>query len=213
MENENFINAYIEILTNTMTDAVIRNVSLQANLKINESVVEQQAKTVEQFRDTIRVLEQENGNLTSSQINSENTRIKELEEQVRIHLETISTLQPKVNDYENVKAQVNHLDTFRNELIKEREEHEKTRAQLTVKIGEHNTISSSLENVNATLNQIQSEKDNLIKQIQNQTNIIKSLNDKIEYLQLTPAQRKKVEEPKPALSVLETATLKDGGEF
>jgi chromosome segregation ATPase len=175
MENENFINAYIEILTNTMTDAVIRNVSLQANLKINESVVEQQAKTVEQFRDTIRVLEQENEDLKTSKAGSENARIKELEEQVRIHLETISTLQPKVNDYENVKAQVNHLDTFRNELIKEREEHEKTRNDYNAQI--------------------------------------KALNNKIEYLQLTPAKRKKVEQTKTEVSVLETATLKDGGEF
>ena len=45
MSNENYVNHYVEILTSTMTDAVIRNISLQANGKISESVItEQQSK-------------------------------------------------------------------------------------------------------------------------------------------------------------------------
>ena len=34
MGNEKYLNYYVEVLTNTMTDAVVRNISLQANAKI-----------------------------------------------------------------------------------------------------------------------------------------------------------------------------------
>ena len=88
----------------------------------------------------------------------------------------LEELKTSKTNFDNVKHQVDHLDTFRNELIKEREEHQKTRDSYEEKI--------------------------------------KELNDKIDYLQLTPAKRKKIDE---ANKVSEAKTLiditEDGGLF
>jgi uncharacterized protein YydD (DUF2326 family) len=92
-------------------------------------------------------------------------------------------------EYENVKHQLSHVDTFRNELVKEREDHKNTRNQLEA--------------------------------------TIKELNEKIDFLQLTPAKRKKTEEEKAKLlsptelfTLVETKTepqpnavTEDGGTF
>ena len=45
--SEKYLNYYIETLTATLTDCVVRNVSLQANAKVTEEVVEEQSKKIE----------------------------------------------------------------------------------------------------------------------------------------------------------------------
>ena len=52
MSNENYVNHYVEILTSTMTDAVIRNISLQANGKISESVITEQQSKIDKLNPT-----------------------------------------------------------------------------------------------------------------------------------------------------------------
>jgi chromosome segregation ATPase len=150
MSNQNYVNHYIDILTGTMTDAIIRNVSLQATAKINEEVLNNHQNELEQLR---------NGNVGQiSQLN---------------------------NEISSLRQQLDHLDTFRNELIRERVEHEKTK--------------------------------------NNYEETIKGLKDRIEFLQLTPAKRSKIEAktiklPEPEPEVFEPAielvtTTKDGGSF
>jgi len=150
MSNQNYVNHYIDILTGTMTDAIIRNVSLQATAKINEEVLNNHQNELEQLR---------NGNVGQiSQLN---------------------------NEISSLRQQLDHLDTFRNELIRERVEHEKTKS--------------------------------------NYEETIKGLNERIEFLQLTPAKRSKIEaktiklpEPEPEVfePAIELVTItKDGGSF
>ena len=102
---------------------------------------------------------------------------------------SISNLETQVHElnnmkgvYENIKHQVNQIDTFKNELIKERDLHQQTRNDYEL--------------------------------------TIKQLNEKIEYLQLTPAKRKKIEESNvsPVVVALDTnskkdSTIRDGGSF
>ena len=164
--NENYVNNYIEVMTGIMQDAVLRNISLQANEKIVTEVIQEQQKKIEE-------------------LNAELEDVNKNQSDLHIHLEsTIANLKNQLNeankfknDYENVKHQVQHNDTFRNELIKEREEHKKL------------------------------------------LNIIEELNGKIEYLQLTPAKRKKIDDAKMA-SITETKPtmeeveiVEDGGKF
>ena len=150
MSNQNYVNHYIDILTGTMTDAIVRNVSLQATAKINEEVLNNHQNELEQLR---------NGNVGQiSQLN---------------------------NEISSLRQQLDHLDTFRNELIRERVEHEKTKS--------------------------------------NYEETIKGLKERIEFLQLTPAKRSKIEAktiklPEPEPEVFEPATelvttTKDGGSF
>ena len=190
MENNEYVNHYIEIMTGTLTDAVLRNISLQANVKVTEKVLENQAKVIEGLEGTVEELQSkvENHNVGN------NETISSLEKTILDLRNELSTVNNLKNEYESVKHQAQHVDTFRNELAKEREEHQRTR--------------EGFERQKADISQ------NYEKQIA-------ELNEKIEYLQLTPAKRKKVDEAKAIalggstidVTTLVDATIKDGGSF
>ncbi len=174
MSNENYVNHYVEILTSTMTDAVIRNISLQANGKISESVIAEQQSRIDKLNSEVKSY--------TDNLNGANEQYKNTIEGLQ---NTVNELNSMKSEYENIKHQANHVDTFRSELIKERELHQQTRNDYELKI--------------------------------------KELNEKIDYLQLTPAKRKKIDDSKltPIVEVIkETPTLfnidtiiKDGGSF
>ena len=200
MSNENYVNHYVEILTSTMTDAVIRNISLQANGKISEGVITEQQSKIDKLNFEIeRLTLQIEKNLNASET-EKNNQITNLNDKIEEQKNSISNLETQVHElnnmkgvYENVKHQIDHVDTFRNELIKERELHQQTRNDYELKIRE---LNGDYELT------------------------IKELNEKIEYLQLTPAKRKKIDEIKvpPVVETLEVneidnSIIKDGGSF
>jgi len=173
MNNEKYINAYVEVLTGVMQDAIIKNVSFQANANISEDIIKEQSEQITKLQVMVANINQNN-----DEENSKNEKTIESLNQ------TINDLNNVKNDYESIKHRVHHLDVFRNELIKEREEHKKTR--------------------------------------DNYENVIKELNEKIDYLQLTPAKRKKVDDAKVTkvetkdIDTFQEATsmiTKDGGSF
>jgi chromosome segregation ATPase len=177
--SENYVNHYVEILTSTMTDAVVRNISLQANARISEEVIADLNRQIEGL--TADIGRYENG---------QSTEIDGLKNSITDHLNTITRLNNEItnlntmrNEYENVKHQVQHVDTFRNELVKTRDEHKKVCDQYESRISD--------------------------------------LNNRIEYLQLTPAKRKKIDDEKakqvePILNgilPIMQEPIKDGGSF
>jgi len=201
MENEKYINYYIEAMTGTMTDAVIRNISLQANARVTNEVIEEQKNIIQELSQEVENLSTELRIANEHKQNSENSTITELNGKIQSHLETINSLNHQIGEtnkmkaeYENVKHQVQHVDTFRNELLKERDEHQKTRDSYESRIGKINADFESK---------------------------LAELNDRIEYLQLTPAKRKKIDDAKAnatvttvdVTSVLVDSTTKDGGSF
>ena len=146
MGNEKYLNYYVEILTNTLTDAVIRNVSLQANARISVDVINDKEKRIGDLSKQINNLNAEVSSVKESNQQSENTKVTNLENTIKGHLDTISNLTNQLaelnkmkGEYENIKHQVNHVDTFRNELVKERDEHQKSRNIYENKITELNT--------------------------------------------------------------------------
>jgi len=151
MNNEKYVNYYVEILTNTLTDAIIRNVSLQANAKINEDVIKDQFNSVE--------------------------KLKSLENNVQEHLNTINSLKNQIsvlNDYkienENIKSQLQHIDTFRNELLKCREETQKNLADYENKIKKLKEHIEYLQLTPAKRKKIDEQKALLLKKEQEQIN-------------------------------------------
>ena len=175
MNNEKYLNYYVEILTNTMTDAVVRNVSLQANARVTEELVNEQAKRIEE----LSVMEANRNSETDSEVERLNLVIANLNNSIANLNNELSDLRKQKSDFDNVKHQVQHVDTFRNELLKERDLHQQTRVEYDDRI--------------------------------------KELNDQIEYLQLTPAKRKKIDESK-AIKTVDNFTddstiIKDGGSF
>jgi predicted nucleic acid-binding Zn-ribbon protein len=220
MSNERYLNHYVEILTGTMTDAVIRNISLQANARISEEVIGEQLKKIQDAES--KVSEMESFKLDS--IKEKESKIKELEDTIKGHLQKNGELEKQLTqfnllnnrnieleaqlvdynnlrkDFENIKHQSSHLDTFRNELIKEREEHQKTR--------------NDFENKIKDLNQ------NFENEIKVSTEKIESLTSQIENLQSTPAQKvvkgkndKVKETSNDGLFTKPKVILKDGGSF
>ena len=201
MGNEKFVNYYIEGLITTLNDCLIRNISLQANDRISKEVIEEHTKKVEGLDGTINALKVDLESAKKQQNDSDNQRYQNLENSIKDHVNTINTLNQEISqlktmktEYENVKHQVQHVDTFRTELTKTREE----------------------------LNNVRVDNEKIIADLTSSYELkIKELNDKIDYLQLTPAKRKKVEEVKkevtetPTLNVFSNSedTLKDGGSF
>ena len=132
--SEKYVNHYIELLTNTMQDAVLRNISLQTNLKISDEAIGELNQKVEELESIIENLRNENSSsqqIANDQVkiiaNDKDRIIDELKNEINI-------LNNMKHQYENVKHQVEHVDTFRNELIKERDEHQKTRDDYESKI-------------------------------------------------------------------------------
>lgn len=154
MSNDNYYNHYVSILTNTMTDAVVRNVSLQTTIKVQE-------ETINDLNKTIELMDAEIGNIQQS----ENSKIKALENELNILRDQLNEFNNMRSEYEQTKNQVKHIETFKSELIKCRDEN-------------------------------------------------KQLSKKVDYLQLPPAKRKKLDlakekEEKPS----EIDGVKDGGTF
>jgi chromosome segregation ATPase len=201
MGNEKFVNYYIEGLITTLNDCLIRNISLQANDRISKETIEEHTKKVEGLNGTIDALKVDLESAKKQQTDSDNQRYQNLENSIKDHLNTINTLNQEISqlrtmksEYENVKHQVQHVDTFRTELNKTREE----------------------------LNNVRVDNEKIIADLTSSYELkIKELNDKIDYLQLTPAKRKKIEEVKkevietPTLDVFSNSedTLRDGGSF
>jgi len=201
MGNEKFVNYYIENLIATMNDCLLRNISLQTNERISKETTEDQVKAIGELKNTIDSLQKENQSLKDSKQVSDQEKYQNLENSIKEHLDTIKNLNERIaeadklkNEYENVKHQVQHVDTFRNELSKTREEFERSKRDYENQI---NDLKNGYEKT------------------------IKELSDKIDYLQLTPAKRKKLDDEKvsvtPIENTLEVFTksdiTKDGGSF
>lgn len=230
MGNEKYLNYYIETLTSTMTDCVIRNVSMQANAKITDEVVKEQTEQIEGLVKLNSELQEAVQNLKQANTTNENNAIQELknkltesENLVTKHKQDYEELTNKFRDYDSVKNQATHVETFKGELIRAREETNRVRTELETRINSLNAETNGKiqgineeneKNVRLLIQKHETEKGNL-------NNKIAELTEKIEYLQLPPAKRRKIEEqlnkevtPTTITSLVGAdGVLKDGGTF
>jgi chromosome segregation ATPase len=168
MSNEKYLNHYVEIMTSTMTDVIVRNISMQANARVSEELIEEQAKRIEE----LSVIEANRSAESNTEVSNLNGTIDNLNTTIANLNNELNDLRSQRGEFEAIKSQAKHVDTFRNELVKAQE-------------------------------------------------TIKGLNEQIEYLQLTPAKRKKIDDAKQTKTVdvvtanlVETTdTIKDGGSF
>jgi len=241
MGNEKYLNYYIETLTATMTDCVVRNVSMQANQKITDEVVKEQTEKIEALSNLNEELQQAIQHLKISNVTNESNVIQDLKNKLdekeqlitkqgndinelnSKHRTELDELTTKYRDYESVKNQATHVDTFKSELMKAREETNRVRSEL------ENRINSISAETNGKVNGIKEENEKNTRELiqrhetekSNLHNTIASLTEKIDYLQLPPAKRKKIEEQLNKEVVSTTITslvgadgvLKDGGTF
>jgi chromosome segregation ATPase len=204
---------------------------MQANAKITEEVIEEQTQKVESLAKLNAELQQQIQSLKESNNVAESNVIQDLKKQVEVALadkqtavNQLSELRTQYRDYDSVKNQAGHVDTFKAELIKAREELSKTRAEMDKRIdaltAENNGKISGLteqheRNVALLIQKQEAEKVQLSQKID-------ELTVKIEYLQLPPAKRKKIDElnkegTQTTLTKLvesePDSVIKDGGSF
>ena len=82
MENEKYVNYYIEAMTGTLTDAVVRNISLQANARVSNEVIEEQARKIAEYEQYVENLKTE----TQEYVDGETGK---LTEQIKNHFEQL----------------------------------------------------------------------------------------------------------------------------
>lgn len=103
---------YVDVVNSTLTESVLRNVSLQANANFVDELV--------------------------GELNSENESLKKQIQEMGENLQRIiSEKDSSVNEFmnnkkeiENVRHQLTHLDTFRNQLIESNKTIEKQNVEL-----------------------------------------------------------------------------------
>ena len=203
MSQEKYVEYYVDIMSKTLQDSIVKSISLQANLKLTENIIKELQEKIEELTSTVDSTKKELESTKTVKNSSDNARIQQLQNENNEHVKVINTLRSQLNDlsvvkseYESVKHQLQHVDTFRNELSKSREELESV----------HGKYGSEIE-------ALKKEHENAIKE----------LNDQIDYLKLTPAKRKKIDEAKAAQVTVDGADLeeliisdeilKDGGSF
>ena len=165
MADEKYVNYYIETLTGTMTDCIVRNVSMQATVKLKDDIIKEQADKIGEFAQANQELFDQVEGLKKKASESESAKILDLNSQLEQKTKTINEMiinhQTQIRkisddnqsnikkmqddlrqlnalkvDYDKIKNQATHVDTFRNELIKSREENKNLTTQYESKIAE-----------------------------------------------------------------------------
>ena len=215
---------------------------MQANAKITDEVVKEQSEKIDalvklnaELQEMVQQLKQTNNlnesnalqelrnKLTETEqlVAKQSTDINEMANKHRVEIEELTT---KFRDYDSVKNQATHVETFKSELIRAREETNRVRTELENRINSINAETNGKisgineeneKNVRLLIQKHETEKSNL-------NNKITGLIEKIEYLQLPPAKRKKIDEQQMNKEVVPTTleslvgtdvVLKDGGTF
>jgi len=241
MANEKYLNYYIEIMTSTLTECVIRNISMQANAKITDGVVKEQSEKIDalininnKLKENIEELKENNASIENNAgldlknklLESEKLVTKlgnDINESNSKHRTEIDELTSKFRDYDSVKNQAVHVETFKGELVRAREETNQVRSELESRINA--LASENTGKINALIEQNDRTVKELIQKHETEkseyNNKIDELIAKIDYLQLPPAKRKKIDELNkeviptttlPGLSGID-GPIKDGGTF
>jgi hypothetical protein len=222
MGNEKYLNYYIETLTSTVTDCVIRNVSMQANAKVTDEVIKEQSEKIDaltklnaDLQKSVQDLKNINTSNESAVVQDLKNKLVESEKTTNNLRNDINELTTKYRDYDSIKNQSTHVETFKSELIKAREETNRVRTELETKV--NSLVSENAGKISALTEQHDKDIARLNEKHDKQ---VKELTDKIDYLQLPPAKRKKIDElnkqiePEIVTDPGELSSpIKDGGSF
>lgn len=161
---EKYQQHYNKLLNGTLTDLLIKSISYQANIQLANDIIAEQEKTIEEVTKELKELK-------TNKTSSENSKIIELENQVKSQTTLVTRLQSDLNEsnrlrseYETIKHQASHVDTFRNELIKERESHKKTRDEYEKQIELLNEKIAYLQLTPAKRKKIDEEKNKKVEE-------------------------------------------------
>ena len=118
MNQEKFVNSYIELLTATITESIQKNLVLQTQKKIAEQDLHEVSESLKHF-----------DNKNAQEISIKQNEIDSLKHQLG---EMRKQRDISVAESGEIKKSVEHVDTFKNELVKARKHNE----NLVTKINE-----------------------------------------------------------------------------
>jgi predicted nucleic acid-binding Zn-ribbon protein len=118
MNQEKFVNSYIELLTATITESIQKNLVLQTQKKIAEQELNEANESLKQFDNKNK----QELTVKQNEIDSLKHQLGEMKKQRDI----------SVAESGEIKKSVEHVDTFKNELVKARKHNE----NLVTKINE-----------------------------------------------------------------------------
>jgi chromosome segregation ATPase len=118
MNQEKFVNSYIELLTATITESIQKNLVLQTQKKIAEQELNDANESLTQF-----------DNKNKNELTIKQNEIDSLKHQLG---EMRKQRDVSVAESSEIKKNVEHVDTFKNELVKARKHNE----NLVTKINE-----------------------------------------------------------------------------
>ena len=137
MDNPKYVNHYIDILTGTMTDAVMRNISFQANLKVHEEVVNELQSEIEKLKQFIDDMSVSNQSKTDD-----------------LHKQ-LNDFRGMQSEYNSTRDQIHHLETFKNELVRERQINEELR-------NENNNLRNDIEELKTPIKKVRKPKEEVL---------------------------------------------------
>ena len=143
--NEKYQNHYNKVLTGTLTDTIMKSISYQANIQLANEIISEQEKQIKdlsasqdvskkELETIIDNLSKELESVKANKTNTDNTKINELENAIRSHLDTISKLNGQVSEFsrvrnenEQLKRRVQQIETLSSELNKSKEDYKNLR--------------------------------------------------------------------------------------
>jgi predicted RNase H-like nuclease (RuvC/YqgF family) len=120
MNQEKFVNAYIELLNTTLTEAIQKNIVFQVQKKVTEEEVLQLQQTIEGLRTEKKLTEDKMTQAISSMKNELN--------------DARSQSSIAIRDRDETRKASQHLETFKSELIKARAEIEELKNQISAMV-------------------------------------------------------------------------------
>lgn len=185
MNNDKFVNYYMELLTTTFHDALGKNLVFQVQARIANEEIDNLKAQVENFQNVLEEYKQ-----IEEQVKQTSNELVYKEEQILA----------LTAERDTVKHENSHIETFRNELIlarsqirEKQEELEKVKLEFIHK--EKNMLSTFNKNINTLKQEYEIR--------------LQEAKEKIEYLQMTPAKRKKFD----STNSTKTVVVEDGGFF
>jgi len=122
MNQEKFVNSYIELLTATITESIQKNLVLQTQKKIAEQELNDANESLKQFDNKNK----QELTIKQNEIDTLRHQLGEMKKQRDV----------SIAESGEIKKNVEHVDTFKNELVKARKHNE----NLVTKINELETL-------------------------------------------------------------------------
>jgi chromosome segregation ATPase len=187
--NEKYFEYYVETLTQTLNQQVLANVSLQAKARVNGDALSEWQKENE-------ILKQE--------LDSNKSNVSRIETDLKSQIDLL-----KANAASTQSAREQSQNTEIERLKGSIAAKDNVVSELRNQVAAANAVRAEHEKIKHQVAHIDTFRSQLVKLqevIKGKDSVIEELNGQIEYLKLTPAKRKKLDEknnPKPVEEVIE----------